>query len=147
MVLDNLSAVRDVPRLAHVVSVFFGLCFVPDPKMFVEVGEGVAKCPVWVGNDGWIVSAPVIVGKNEEETLGECLVYMHALDIVLLVGLPFLTDEGISYSGFAIVVRWRVPWIFQGRWVEVWSITGVVLPHVLWDYKEDPVEVTVVGDM
>ena len=29
----------------------------------------------------------------------------------------------------------------------VGCIAGVVLPHVLWDDQEEPVEVTVVGDM
>ena len=115
--------------------------------MFVEVGEGVAKCSVWVGNDGFIVPSPVFVGKNGEETLGECLVHMHALCIVLLVGLPCLVYDGIGDSGAIILVRWRVPWIFRGGWVEVGRITGVVLPHVVWEYQEYPVEVTVVGDM
>ena len=131
----------------HFVSVLFDLRFVPDTKLFIEVGKGVDKCPVWVVNDGCIVPSPVLIGENGEEKLGECLVHMHALGIVLLVGLPCLVDDGISYRGAVIVVRWRVPWICRGRWVEVGRITGVVLPHVVWDYQEDPVEVTVVGDM
>ena len=89
----------------------------------------------------------MLVVKNREETLGECLVHMHAVSILLLVGLPCLAYDGISYGGAVIVVRWRVPWICRGIWVEVGHITGVVLPHVVWDYQEDPFEVTVVGVM
>ena len=125
----------------------FDLCFVPDPKLFVEVGEGVAKFPVWFGNDGCIVPSSVLVRKNVEETIGECLVHMHALSIVLLVGLPCLVDDGIIYRRAVIVVQWRVPWICQGIWAEFGRITGVVLPRVVWDYEEEAVEVTVVGDM
>ena len=29
----------------------------------------------------------------------------------------------------------------------VGCVAGVVLTHVVWDYQEEPVEVTVVGDM
>ena len=50
-------------------------------------------------------------------------------------------------SGAVIVVRWRVSLICWWIWVAVGRITGVVLPHVVWDYQEEPVEVTVVGDM
>ena len=87
----------------------FDIRIVPDPKLFIEVGEGVSKCPVWVRNNGCIVPSPMLVGENGEETLGECLVHMYALSIVLLVGLPCITDDGISYRGAAIAVRWRVP--------------------------------------
>ena len=72
---------------------------------------------------------------------------MHALGIFLLVGLPYLADDAISYSGAVIVVMWRVPWILRGSWVEVGRITGVVLPHVMWDYQEEPIEVTLVGEI
>ena len=72
---------------------------------------------------------------------------MYALCIVFLVGLPCLADDGIGNSGAVIVVQWRFPWICRGSWVEVGNITDVVLPHVVWDYQEEPVEVTVVGDM
>ena len=89
----------------------------------------------------------MLVGKNGEDTIGECLVNMHAIYIVLLVGLPCLADDGIGDRGAIIVVRWRVPWICRGSWVEVGRITGVVLPNVVWEYQEDPVEVTLVGEM
>ena len=89
----------------------------------------------------------MLVDEKGEETLGECLVHMHALGIFLLVGLTCLADYGIGYGGAVIVVRWRVPWICQRSWVEVGRINGVVLPHVLWDYQEEPVDVTLVGDM
>ena len=132
-VLEDLPPVRDIPRLAHVVSVLFNLHFVPYPKLFVEVGEVVSKGSVRVGNDGCIVPSPVFVGKDGEETIGECLVHVHALCIVLLVGLPCLADDGIGDSGAIIVVRWRSPWICCGGWVEVGRITGVLLPNVVWD--------------
>ena len=37
-VLEVQTSVRDVPRLAHVVSFLFNIRFVPYPKLFVEVG-------------------------------------------------------------------------------------------------------------
>ena len=52
--------------------------------MFIEVGKGVAKGSVQVGNDGCILPSPVFVGKDGEETLDECLVHVHPLCIVLL---------------------------------------------------------------
>ena len=72
---------------------------------------------------------------------------MNALGIVLLVGLTCLADDGISYRGAVIVVRWRVPWICRGSWVEVGRITGVEMPNVVWEYQEEPVEVKLVGDI
>ena len=51
----------------------------------------------------------MLVGENGEETLGECLVHMHALGIVLFVGLPCPADDGISDRGAVIVLRWSVP--------------------------------------
>ena len=146
-VLEDLPYVRDILRLAHVVSVLFNLLFVPYPKLFVEVEEVVPKGSVRIGNDGCIVPSPVFVGEYGEETLGECLVHVHALRIVLLVGLTCLADDGVGNRGAVIIVRWRVSWIWWWSWVAVGSIAGVVLPHVMWDYQEEPVEVTVVGDM
>ena len=63
-VIEDLPSVRDIPRLAHVVSVLINIRFVPYPKLFVEVGEGVPKGYVWVGNYGCIVTSPVFFGKD-----------------------------------------------------------------------------------
>ena len=38
-------------------------------------------------------------------------------------------------------------WICWWRWILARCVAGVVLPHVVWDDQEYPVEVTVVGDM
>ena len=111
------------------------------------MGKGVAKFSVWDRNDAWILPYPLLFCEKGEKTLSKCLVHMHALGIFVLVGLPCLADDGIGYSGAVMVVRWRVHWICRGRCVEVGRITGVVLPHVMWDYQEEPVEFKVVGDM
>ena len=71
---------------------------------------------------------------------------MHALCVVLLVGLPCLVDDGVVNSGAVIVARWHISWIFRWSWVAFRRVAGVVLTHVVWDYQEDPVEVTVVGN-
>ena len=85
--------------------------------------------------------------KCRKKTLGECLVHVHALCVFLLLRLPFLADGGVGNSGDVIVVWWRISWICWWSWVAVGRIAGVVLPHVVWDYQEDPVEVTLVGEM
>ena len=77
----------------------------------------------------------------------ECLIHVIALCVDLMVRLPCLADYGVSDSGAVIVVRWRISWICWWIWVAVGRIAGVVLPHVVWDYQEEPVEVTLVGDM
>ena len=84
-VFEDLPSVCDVPRLAHVVAILFYLRFVPYAKLFVEVGEGVPKGSVWVRYDGRIVPSPMLVGEDGKETLGECLVHVHALCEVLLL--------------------------------------------------------------
>ena len=89
----------------------------------------------------------MFVGEDGEETLCECLVHVHALCVVLLVGLPCLADDGAGNSGAVIIVRWRISWICQWSWVAVRRITGVILPHFVLDYQEEPVEFTLAGDM
>ena len=103
-VFEELPSVRDVPGLAHVVAVLFNLCFVPYPKIFVEVGKGVPNGSVRVRNDGRILPSPVFVGEDGKETLGECLVHVHALYLVLLFRLPYLADDGVGESGAVVVV-------------------------------------------
>ena len=63
------------------------------------------------------------------------------------MGLPCLADDGVGNSGAVIVVRWRISWVCWWSWVAVGRVSGVLLPHVVWDYQEDPVEVTVVVNM
>ena len=60
--LEDLSSVRNVPRLAHVVSVLLNLRFVLYPKLFLEVSKGFPKGSVRVRNDGCIVTSPLFVG-------------------------------------------------------------------------------------
>ena len=131
----------------HVVAILFCLPFVPYPKLFVEVGEGVPKGSVWVQYDVRIVSSPMFVGKDGKETLGECLVHVHALCVVLLLILSYLADEGVGDSGAVIVVWWRISWICRWCWILVGCVAGVVLTHGVWYDQEELVEVTVVGDM
>ena len=147
MIREDLPSVRDVPRLAHVVAILLNLRFIPYPKLFVEVGEDVPKGSVRVGNDGRIVPSPMFVGRYGKKTLGECLVLVYALCVVLLLRLTCLMDYGVGDSGAVIFVWWRIYWICRWIWVLVRRITGVVLPYVVWDYQEEPVEVTLVGDM
>ena len=63
----------------HVVAIMFYFRFVPYTKLFVEVGEGVPKGSVQVRYDGRIVPSPMFVGEDVKETIGECLVHVHAL--------------------------------------------------------------------
>ena len=100
-----------------VLAILFYLRFVPYPKLFVEVGKGVPKGSVQVRYDGRIVPSPMFVGEDGKETLGECLVNVHALYVVLLLILPCLAGDGVGDSGAVIVLRWRVPWICRGSWV------------------------------
>ena len=89
----------------------------------------------------------MFVGEDGKETLGECLVHVHALCVVLLLRLPCLADDGVGNSGAVIVVWWRISWIYRWRWILVGRVAGVLLPHVVWDDQEEPVEATVVGDI
>ena len=88
----------------------------------------------------------MFVGKDGNKTLDQCLVHAHALCVVLLLRLPCLAYDVVGNIGADIVV-WSHLLDMSVALDIGQEILGVVLPHVVWDYQEEPVEVTEVGDM